>query len=46
MLFVSAALELQPEDWLTLYYYGEVQGKQGRMESATENFRKAAHFEL
>ena len=38
------ALELQPDDWLTLYYYGEVLGKQGRLEEASEQFKKAAQI--
>ena len=36
------ALELHPEDWLTLYYYGEMQSILGDKEAARETFHKAA----
>lgn len=43
--FFFAALELQPEDWVTLDYYGEVLGKLGRNESAVNVFNKAVCVE-
>ena len=42
---IKIALELQPEDWVTLQYYGEVLGKLGRTESAIEVFKRAVDAE-
>ena len=41
-----AALELQPDDWLTMYYCGEVLGRQGKMEDSRDMFKLAAQTEI
>ena len=41
-----AALELQPSDWLTMYYYGEVLGRQRRVEETKDMLRLAAKTEI
>ena len=46
MILVYAALELQPTDWLTMYYYGEVLGRQRRAEETKDMFRQAAKTEI
>ena len=43
---ICAALELQPDDWLTMYYYGEVLGKQRRVVEAKDMFKMAAKTEI
>ena len=40
------ALELQPDDWLTMYYYGQVLGRLKRMEESRDMFRLAAETEI
>ena len=45
-IFVSSALELQPDDWLTMYYCGEVLGRQGKMEDSRDMFKLAAQTEI
>ena len=35
------ALQLQPDDWVTLEYYGQVLGKMDRKESAYNAFVKS-----
>ena len=44
--FVHVALELDPDDWLTLYYYGEMQGVLGDREAARKTFHEAAALEM
>ena len=39
------ALELQPDDWLAVYYCGEMLGKQQKTDQATEHFVRAAQIE-
>ena len=48
VIFVSSALELQPDDWLTMYYCGEVLGRQGKMEDSRDldMFKLAAQTEI
>ena len=41
-----AALELQPDDWLAMYYCGEVLGRQGKMEDSRDMFKLAAQTEI
>ena len=41
-----SALELQPDDWLTMYYNGEVLGRQRKMEDAKDMFKLAAETEI
>lgn len=43
---LSTALDLQPDDWLTLYYYGEMQGMLGQREAARQTFLDAARIEI
>ena len=45
-LLMHAALELQPDDWLTIYYCGEVLGRQGKMEDSRDMFKLAAQTEI
>ena len=40
------ALELQPSDWLTMYYCGEVLGRQRKMEESKDMFKLAAETEI
>ena len=46
VIFVSSALKLQPDDWLTMYYCGEVLGRQGKMEDSRDMFKLAAQTEI
>ena len=41
-----SVLELQPDDWLTMYYCGEVLGRQGKMEDSRDMFKLAAQTEI
>ena len=41
-IFHMQLIELQPNDSLTMYYYGEVLGRQRKMEEAKEMFKLAA----
>ena len=34
--FSHTALELQPNDWLTMYYNGEVLGRQRKMKESKD----------
>ena len=40
------ALELEPEDWLAMSYYGEVLGRLGRSDSAVDAFKKSVEYEM
>ena len=46
ILSIYTTLELQPDDWLTMYYYGEVLGRQRKMEESKDMFRLAAETEI
>ena len=46
VIFVSSALELQPDYCLTMYYCGEVLGRQGKKEDSRDMFKLAAQTEI
>ena len=46
VIFVSSALELQPDYCLTMYYCGEVLGRQGKIEDSRDMFKLAAQTEI
>ena len=42
IFLIAIALELQPDNWLTMYYYGKVLGRQRKMKKSKDMFILAA----